>query len=48
MILIEKGRFDPFLPLALGIADAFGLRIEEVSLRVPSGELQAVDHRRPA
>jgi putative transcriptional regulator len=27
---IENGRFDPSLPLAFDIADAFDLRIEEV------------------
>ena len=27
---IENGRFDPSLPLAFRIADAFGLRVEEV------------------
>ena len=27
---IENGRFDPSLPLAFAIADAFGLTIEEV------------------
>ncbi len=30
---IENGKFDPSLPLAFRIADAFGLRIEEVFLR---------------
>lgn len=32
IISIENGRFDPSLPLAFRIADAFGLRIEEVFL----------------
>ena len=27
---IETGKYDPSLPLAFGIARAFGLRIEEV------------------
>jgi putative transcriptional regulator len=27
---VENGRFDPSLPLAVRIADAFGLRIEDV------------------
>ncbi|MEO8307808.1 MAG: helix-turn-helix transcriptional regulator [Pseudomonadota bacterium] len=27
---IENGRFDPSLPLAFRIADAFGLTVEEV------------------
>ena len=27
---VENGKFDPSLPLAFRIADAFGLRIEEV------------------
>ena len=30
---IEKGRYDPSLPLAFAIADVFGLRIEEVFSR---------------
>lgn len=30
---IENGKFDPSLPLAFRIADAFGLRIEDVFLR---------------
>ena len=33
VISIERGRFDPSLPLAFQIADAFGLPIEEVFLR---------------
>ena len=33
VISIERGRFDPSLPLAFQIADAFGLTIEEVFLR---------------
>ncbi|MEM9838146.1 MAG: helix-turn-helix transcriptional regulator [Pseudomonadota bacterium] len=32
---VENGRFDPSLPLAFDIADAFGLRIEEVFIRTP-------------
>jgi len=31
--MVENGKFDPSLPLAFRIADAFGLRIEEVFLR---------------
>ncbi|UAB78564.1 helix-turn-helix transcriptional regulator [Erythrobacter sp. SCSIO 43205] len=27
---IEKGRYDPSLPLAFAIADVFGLAIEEI------------------
>jgi putative transcriptional regulator len=27
---VENGKFDPSLPLAFRIADAFGLKIEEV------------------
>lgn len=27
---VENGKFDPSLPLAFRIADAFGLRIEDV------------------
>ena len=30
VISIERGRFDPSLPLAFQIAEAFGLRIEEI------------------
>lgn len=30
---IEKGRYDPSLPLAFAIADVFGLRIEEIFSR---------------
>ena len=30
---VENGKFDPSLPLAFRIADAFGLKIEEVFLR---------------
>ena len=30
---IETGRYDPSLPLAFRIADAFDLRIEEIFLR---------------
>jgi putative transcriptional regulator len=30
---IENGKFEPSLPLAFRIADAFGLTIEEVFLR---------------
>ena len=30
---VENGKFDPSLPLAFNIADAFGLRVEEVFLR---------------
>ena len=30
---IENGKFDPSLPLAFRIADAFGLTVEEVFLR---------------
>ena len=30
---IEKGRYDPSLPLAFRIADLFAMRIEEIFLR---------------
>ena len=30
IISIENGRFDPSLPLAFELADAFGLKIEEI------------------
>lgn len=30
---IENGRFDPSLPLAFRIADAFALKVEEVFLK---------------
>jgi len=30
---IEKGRYDPSLPLAFAIADVFGLTIETIFLR---------------
>jgi putative transcriptional regulator len=30
---IENGKFDPSLPLGFRIADAFGLKVEEVFLR---------------
>lgn len=30
---VENGKFDPSLPLAFRIADAFGLRIEDVFVR---------------
>ena len=33
IISIENGRFDPSLPLAFAIADAFGMTIEEIFLR---------------
>jgi putative transcriptional regulator len=33
IISIENGRFDPSLPLAFAIADAFGLTIEEIFQR---------------
>jgi putative transcriptional regulator len=35
IISIESGRFDPSLPLAFAIADAFELTIEEIFLRRP-------------
>jgi putative transcriptional regulator len=31
---VENGKFDPSLPLAFRIADAFELKIEDVFLRV--------------
>ncbi|MEL7393677.1 MAG: helix-turn-helix transcriptional regulator [Pseudomonadota bacterium] len=30
IISIENGRFDPSLPLAFELADAFGLKIEDI------------------
>lgn len=30
---IEKGRYDPSLPLAFTIADTFGMRIEDIFIR---------------
>lgn len=30
IIAIESGKYDPSLPLAFKIADAFGLKIEEI------------------
>jgi len=30
---VENGKFDPSMPLAFRIADAFGLKIEDVFLR---------------
>ena len=30
---VENGKFDPSLPLAFRIADAFELRVEEIFLR---------------
>ena len=30
---VENGKFDPSLPLAFRIADAFGLKIEDVFMR---------------
>jgi putative transcriptional regulator len=35
---IENGRFDPSLPLAFRIADAFGLSVEEVFDKTDSGQ----------
>lgn len=37
VISIEKGRFDPSLPLAFRIARLFGLRIEDVFTPVDEG-----------
>jgi putative transcriptional regulator len=37
---IENGKFDPSLPLAFRIADAFGLTIEEVFLRQGEDEAE--------
>jgi len=33
VIAIENGKYDPSLPLAFSIADAFGLTIEEIFQR---------------
>ena len=30
IIAVEKGKFDPSLPLAFSLAEAFGLTIEEI------------------
>ncbi len=35
---IEKGRYDPSLPLAFTIADVFGLPIEAIFLREETSE----------
>ncbi len=35
IISIEKGRFDPSLPLAFRIARLFGLRIEDIFIDSP-------------
>lgn len=32
VIAIERGKYDPSLPLAFQIADVFGLRVDEVFL----------------
>lgn len=32
---VENGKFDPSLPLAFRIVEAFGLKIEDVFLREP-------------
>jgi putative transcriptional regulator len=32
---VENGKFDPSLPLAFRIADAFGLTVEEVFVKEP-------------
>lgn len=38
---VETGRFDPSLPLAFAISDAFGLSIEEIFLRdAPAGAVE--------
>jgi putative transcriptional regulator len=34
---VENGKFDPSLPLAFRIADAFGLNVEKVFLRDGEG-----------
>ena len=41
VISIERGRFDPSLPLAFQIAEAFDLTIEEVFLRESAGRASA-------
>lgn len=35
---IEKGRYDPSLPLAFRIADVFGLAIEAIFMRDSKGD----------
>ena len=35
---VENGKFDPSLPLAFRIADAFGMTVEEVFLRERADE----------
>ena len=35
---IERGKFDPSLPLAFDLADLFNLKIEEIFFRDESGE----------
>ena len=39
VISLEKGRYDPSLPLAFRIADVFGLSIEEIFVN-PAKEME--------
>lgn len=38
IISIENGRFDPSLPLAFDLADAFGMKIEEIFQHEPKSK----------
>jgi len=40
IIAIEKGKYDPSLPLAFRISRFFGVPIEEIFLDEPSSELK--------
>ena len=40
IIAIEKGKYDPSLPLAFRIARFFGVPIEEIFLDEPASELK--------
>ncbi|WP_127126864.1 helix-turn-helix transcriptional regulator [Georgenia sp. SYP-B2076] len=46
VISIERGRFDPSLPLAFRIAAVFGCRIEDVFTPEPAGEDAGATHQR--
>ena len=40
IIAIEKGKYDPSLPLAFRIARFFGVPVEEIFLDEPASELK--------
>lgn len=46
IISIEKGRYDPSLPLAFDIATAFGCRIEDIFVRDRAAQDSVRDHTR--